>query len=140
MSSSPNLFSSKRSLGIACLGGYWKHSNKLPQEIHRTCGCVQDHRLHFRLYPFANSFRRSSQSPEGLYSERGGLLCLTFIPVKYFLSGRYYRPLHASKNAMTTLAELSEASWKKMPISFSPEPPPARSDNDRKAINGTSLT
>src|SRR6476620_6624736 len=45
----------------------------------------------------------------------------------------------AFRNSLTTAAELSDASWKKVPISFSASPPPARSDRLRNAMNGTRL-
>ena len=41
---------------------------------------------------------------------------------------------HAARKASSTLAELSAASWKKVPSSFSPSPPPARSLSERKAM------
>lgn len=40
------------------------------------------------------------------------------------------------RNSLTNAAELSDASWKNVPISFSPAPPPARSDRLRNAMNG----
>ena len=45
----------------------------------------------------------------------------------------------AAMNEVTTAAELAEARPMKVPISFAPSPPPARSDRERKAMNGTPL-
>jgi hypothetical protein len=61
--------------------------------------------------------------------------------------GRWTIPAAAPKvsygsaliKALTKVAELSEASWRKVPISFSPLPPPARSDRLRKAMKGVLL-
>ena len=40
----------------------------------------------------------------------------------------------AARNARSTLAELAAAKPMKVPISFSPSPPPARSLSERKAM------
>jgi hypothetical protein len=46
----------------------------------------------------------------------------------------------ASRSATNSRALLLAASWKNTPTSFSPGPPPARSDNERKIRNGTAFT
>ena len=50
-----------------------------------------------------------------------------------------HSPGIAAKNACTTSAELLDARLMKVAIWFSPSPPPARSDSERKAMNGTPL-
>ncbi|MCY1540129.1 hypothetical protein D9M68_757490 [compost metagenome] len=45
-----------------------------------------------------------------------------------------HRHFHAARKASMTLAELSAAMLMKVPISFSPSPPPARSLSERKAM------
>ena len=45
----------------------------------------------------------------------------------------------ADRNASSTRAELSAAMPMKVPISFSPSPPPARSLSERNAMYGTPL-
>jgi hypothetical protein len=49
------------------------------------------------------------------------------------------RHFQAARKASMTLAELSAAMPMKVPISFSPSPPPARSLSERKAMYGTPL-
>lgn len=44
------------------------------------------------------------------------------------------RHFQAARNASMTFAELSAAMFMKVPISFSPSPPPARSLSERKAM------
>ena len=43
----------------------------------------------------------------------------------------------AERNAFTISAELLNARLMKVPLSFSPSPPPARPERDRNAMNGT---
>src|ERR1700722_15068453 len=52
-------------------------------------------------------------------------------------AGRHHG--RAARNALTNAAELSEASWKNVRSSFSPAPPPARSERLRNAMNGVWL-
>src|SRR5215469_15229736 len=46
----------------------------------------------------------------------------------------------ALRNALTTIAELADASCRNVLSSFSPSPPPARSETERNAMNGIALT
>src|SRR5262249_2650106 len=51
--------------------------------------------------------------------------------------GLHLGGVHSARNRCTTAAELSDASCMKVRISLVPSPPPARSESERKAMNGS---